>query len=82
LGDALGKVLDVKEQGCSLAIISSSLGNTPKDEGQYAAQILRKRIPGIKIISYSTEKKTWGDINLVPPLLDELPRIIEELLEE
>lgn len=60
--EALENVKKAKELGVNIAILDGDLG-TGYQDGQKIAELLKKEMPGIKIISFSGLPADWGDVN-------------------
>jgi CheY-like chemotaxis protein len=64
--DALNTVIELKEGEVDIAIVDGNLTpnvSTGKD-GMRVAEVIRKHLPGVKIISWSMGKYTWGDVSV------------------
>ncbi len=67
LKEALVKVSEAEQRGVTVAFLDGNLGTSDHD-GEDVAVALREKIPSIKIISLSVQRKTWGDVNLEKPV--------------
>ena len=63
ISEALEKTKEAKGLGVNIAILDGDLGSGDVYDGPKIAKILRKEIPGIKIISFSAKPAGWGDVN-------------------
>jgi len=84
LKEALRKIKDVRRKDVTIAIIDGSLappGRTFAAEGEKIASVLRKEIPYIKIISFSSHQAVWGDKNLLKSreAINRLGKIVGDL---
>jgi DNA-binding NarL/FixJ family response regulator len=71
-------LLENGQTGITLAIIDNRM---PKDgDGEKAAALIRKAVPGVKIISHAMWMQEWGDINLEKgATLKEIAEVIKSL---
>lgn len=68
LGEALEKVKLAKEEKVNVAVLDGSLsGKDSPTDGPQIAEVLKKAIPEIKIVSFSGEPVEWGDVNPMKP---------------
>jgi len=66
VNEALGLIEEAKKEGIEVAVLDNSLGGG--GDGSTIAAALRKEIPGIKIISFSTlDDLKWPEIAVVKP---------------
>ena len=73
------KIKEIKEAGVKIAVLDGNLGTSNAGEdGEKIAQVLRQEIPGIKIISFSFTKVSFGDINVKKPEAEELLAAIKK----
>ena len=50
-----------------------------KGDGEKSAQLLQRMFPGVKIISFASERQTWGDDNIEKPNVQLLLSAIEKI---
>ncbi|UZE93079.1 MAG: response regulator [Candidatus Nealsonbacteria bacterium] len=84
LKEALIKIKDASRKGVTIAIVDGSLvppGDTFTNDGEKIASTLRKKIPNIRIISFSSHLANWGDKNLVKSkvAISQLGEIVTDL---
>ncbi len=77
LSEAEGKIECAMKEHINIAIVDGNLGTGPSD-GRKLDALLRKRIPGIKIIPFSLNEVDWGDVKTTKGSdLEEILQIIE-----
>ena len=78
--EALVMVKRVRELGIDLAVLDGSLRPQSPRDGEEITAVLRKEVPGIKIIGVSGLIVNFGDANLRKPVkLKELLEAISKL---
>src|SRR3989344_6802499 len=66
LGDAIVAIPRAKELGVNVAVVDGNLtaDDTSGNDGDMLAAALRKEIPDIKIISFSGQPQSYGDVHI------------------
>ena len=81
--EALDGIEKAKQEGVNVAVVD---GNLTKEaysgyDGELVSRELRKQIPGIKIVSFSGNKQTYGDSHVEKGNVMELGKAITALPE-
>ena len=81
LEEALQKTQEVKDRGIKVIILDGNLGTSEQD-GEKVAAHYREKVQGVRILSLSGEKRTYGDVNCTKPFtIGGLNRAIGRLLQ-
>lgn len=80
LPEALEKVEEIKGKGVSVAIIDGSLTRPRVIDGNQVAEAIRRIAPEVKIIGFSGEEVSFGDVNLLKKIdeVDNLRKAVGE----
>ncbi len=74
---ALEAISSVKALGVNVAVVDGNLTEEDfsGDDGSRIAAVLREEIPGIKIISFSGNKQSYGDIHVSKCNIEEVKNL-------
>ncbi len=66
LDEALEGISKARDAGVQVAVVDGNLSQNDLsgNDGNTVADALRKAIPGIKIISYSSDEQDYGDVHV------------------
>ncbi len=81
LGDAISAIPKAKELGVNVAVLDGNLteDDTSGYDGETLATALRDEIPDIKIVSFSGQPQSYGDVHINKGHFDEVKGLGETI---
>lgn len=80
--DAMASIEEAKEKGVNVALVDGSLALRPPRQPEHGLKIteaLREAIPGIKVVSISSDYVSYTDTHVGPFAWHRIGEIVDEL---